>query len=317
MTKKITKAIPILILFVFLSLPAHNFSQSNNSNLAEKGNYALTEQHDQFYVNLVQFVVGENIKKSEVGEIRTQAINEFNTNPQAFFTELNQFYTFMSQLYKQTDPLKIANGRMFFIGQFYKVTQATAKKDLPPLVKVSNRYIKVLHYNPQTQIALTNKDIEAVLNYLDFNRQLSGYAGLSYAEKRTFKQHIPNYFSQLPAQQQAVFVIMPIVWKIMEGQWGRLTLQQKQQVVAQHRAKNMQQNSPQNQGNSGGYYQNQQAPRNQTSQGNSSSPYLNQLKLQQRQQLFNTMQNMNENSYMTSMNIIENMGGTGNYWEMQ
>ncbi len=315
MTKKISTILPILMLFVFLGFPANSFSQQG-SNLAVKGNYALTEQHVQFYVNLVQFVVGQNIKKSETREIRTQAISEFNTNPQAFFAELDQFYTFMSQLYKQTDPLKIANGRMYFISQFYKITQASQKQNLPSLIKISNRYVKVLHYNPQTQIALTNKDIEAVLNYIDFNRQLSGYAGLRYAEKRTFKQHMPKYFSQLSTQQQAVFIIMPIVWKSMEWQWSRLTPKQKQHVIAQHRTaevQNMQKNKPQYQTSNAGNYQNQQS---QSSQTTSSSPYLNQLKLQQRQQMFNIMNNINQNTHMNSLNIIENMGGSGNYWEM-
>ena len=316
MIKNNLTILPILILFVFLIFPINNFSQ-NSKNLATKGNFSLTEDHVQFYVKLLQFVVGQKIKKSEVGEIRSQAIREFNTSPQNFFTELNQFYSYMNQLYRLTDPIKIADGRMFFIGQFYKITQATPANKLPSLIKVSNRYVKVLHYNPQTQIALTNKDIQAVLGYIDFTRRLSGYAGLSYAEKSNFTQHLPTYYSQLTPQHQAAFVIMPIVWKQMEWQWSRLTPQQKQQVIAQHRATNMQQNRSQNQGGSGGNYQNQQPPQKQRSKGSSSSPYLNQLKLQQRQQLFNTMQNMNANSYMTSMNIIENMGNTGNYWEMQ
>ena len=310
MTKKLSLILSLLILSLLLSFPISNFSQNSNTrNLVVKGNYALTEGHVQFYVKLLQFVVGQKIKKSEVSSLRTQAISEFNKNPQAFFTELNQFYSLMNKLYQQTDPIKIANGRMFFIGQFYKITQATPAKNLPPLIKISNRYIKVLHYNPQTQIALTDKDIKAVLEYIDFSRRLNGYAGLSYAEKRNFKQYLPNYYSQLSKQQQAAFVIMPIVWRKIQWQWKRLTPQQKQQAIAQHRAKNMRQPTPQYQRNSG--------RNNQNRQPKSSSAYLNQLKLRQRQQLFNTMQNMNNSSYVTSMNIIENMGDSGNYWTMQ
>ena len=35
-----------------------------------------------------------------------------------------------------------------------------------------------------------------------------------------------------------------------------------------------------------------------------------------RRQMFNMMNNMNMNSHALSMNIIENIGGTGNYWEV-
>jgi len=314
MTKRLSILLPTIIFTLILSFPINHFSQnSNNRNLAAKGNYSLTEDHVQFYVKLLQFVVGQKIKNSEVNSIRTQALSEFNTNPQNFFAELNQFYSFMAKLYQQTDPIKIANGRMFFIGQFYKVTQATQSNKLPSLIKISNRYVKVLHYNPQTQIALTNTDIKAVLEYMDFSRQLSGYSGLSFAEKRNFKQYLPKYYSQLSQQQQAAFVIMPIVWRQMKWQWQRLTPQQKQQAIAQHRATNKQQPAPQYQSNSNGSYQNQRS----RSKSKSSSPYMNQLKLQQKQQLFNTMQNMTNSSYTTSMNIIENMGGSGNYWSMQ
>ena len=311
MTKKFSFAILAASLFLTILIPIQSYSQSVE-NLAVKGNYSLNETHVQFYVELLQFVIGEKIKKSEINQIRDQAISEFNNNPQGFFNEMNQFQTVMTQLQKQTDPIQIANGRMMFISHFYKVTSSMPEQNLPSLIKIANRYVKVLHYNPQTQIALTNKDIKAVLEYINFTRKLSGYNGLSYAEKQNFKKHLPNFYAQLNPQQQAVFVVMPIFWKTMETQWNRMSPQQKQQVMAQYRsAQNNQMAVRQNQTNTNGNYQNQQSQQTQTN-----SPYLNQLRLQQRQQMFNMMNDINTSSHITTMNIIENIGDSGGYWTL-
>ncbi len=46
------------------------------------------------------------------------------------------------------------------------------------------------------------------------------------------------------------------------------------------------------------------------------SIYQMQSELNAKQNMFNMMQNMNTNSHALSMNIAENIGGTGNYWEV-
>ena len=53
---------------------------------------------------------------------------------------------------------------------------------------------------------------------------------------------------------------------------------------------------------------------------NSTSPQSlqqQQYDLWQRQQMFNMMNNMSLQNHATTMNIIENIGGTGNYWEVK
>ncbi len=46
------------------------------------------------------------------------------------------------------------------------------------------------------------------------------------------------------------------------------------------------------------------------------SIYQMQSELNAKQNMFNMMQNMNTNSHALYMNIAENIGGTGNYWEV-
>jgi hypothetical protein len=317
MFKIISKVIPILILLVLVGFPLKSPAQNNNGQLAAKDGYTLNEANVQFYVNLVQFVVSEKIKKSEAGEIRAQAIGEFNRNPKNFFTELNQFYSFMSQLYQLSDPVKIAQGRMYFVTHFYKVTRMTPKQNLPALIKIVNRYVRVLHYNPQTQMILTNKDIDAFLNYLDFSRQLGGLPAMNYLEKRNFKQSLPNYYSQMPVQQQAMFPLMPVVWQNIEGQWKRLTPQQKQQVIANFRVQMSQQQQQQTRPQYQNYPNNNTYPQTSPNQNGPKTLAQKRSEFQARQQLFQTMSNMNNMSHVTTMNIIENMGNTGNYWTLQ
>lgn len=295
MNLKTIKYISINFLLIFTIFSTGVFAQKEKI-LATNGEYKLTENNVQVYVKMLQFVIGQKIKTTETAEIRREAVKEFGEDPQKFFDELNQVESLMNNLYQLNDPIKIAEGRMIFINEFYKITNSTAANKLPSIVKISNRYVKVLHFNPQTQLALTNKDIEAVLNYIDFSRKLSGLSVLSYAEKQNFRQFLPDYYAQLPPQYQAIFPVMPIFWETIEGQWKRLTPKQQQQAIAQFKAQNVQQNVP--------VYQ---TPNN---------TYQNQQNMQQQQQIYQTLSNMSRSSHLTTMNILENIGDGGGYWKM-
>ncbi|MEZ5306712.1 MAG: hypothetical protein R2684_06140 [Pyrinomonadaceae bacterium] len=295
MTNRLAKFVPVVILLSIL-LPASIVAQ--RSVLATSGGKQLKEDHVQVYVNLLQFIIGQKIKAAEATQIRNESIREFNEDPKKYLDEVGQWEGVLNRLRQTTDPVQIADGRMMFVREFYKFTQNTPANDLPATIKIFNRYVQVLHYDTKTQLVLTNKDIDAVLSYIDFSRQMAGMTRLGAVEKKNFKTYLPQYYAQLPAQYQAAFALMPIVWEVIDGQWKRLTPAQRKQATAQFQAQNVQQQVPQ--------YQ-QQTP---------TGAYQNQQQMQQQAQMYQTLSNMSRSSHMTTMNILENIGDGGGYWKM-
>jgi len=130
---------------------------------------------------------------------------------------------------------------------------------------------------------------------------------ITEAQKQQFKREIIGKFASLPLEQKQMLCVTNLLYQVIDYNWKRLSYEQqqayKQQVIAQ--------NVPP-----------QQAPATpQVSEppidtNDPAALYAYQLKMQQEREYWTMMSNISMQSHATSMNIIENMGGTGNYWEI-
>ena len=266
--------------------------------------YQLTSADVNVYIKTLQFVIGQKIKPTEALEIKKEAIKGFNENPTKFLTEVKQTDDLMNKIYQIKDPLKIAEGRLLFLGEFYKMGQNTPRKDWSAILKIQNRYVKVLRYNAQTGLLLTSKDIDSFLNFIDFIRQLNGELPLTIAVKNEFRETLTENYAELSASQQALFAVMPIIWQIVDGQWKKLSLRQRKNVMAQYRAQNMPRTTASAKTSSG------RSSTKNTRNRNISA----QQKQLSKQTMYQMMSNISRSQHLTTMNILENMGGTGDYW---
>lgn len=297
----------LLILAIFLVFPAGIFAQHNNQTLATKDGYKLMTADVDVYVKTLEFVIGQKIKPAEIQKLRAEAISGFNNNPANALNETKQVKSMIEQIYRITNPIKIAEGRILFLSELYKLAQSTPQKEWSSVLKIQNRYIKVLKYNPQTGLLLTDKDIEAFLNFIDFTRKLNGDALLSTTDKIEFRQALPEHYAELSTEQQALFALMPILWEIVGGQWNKLTQQQQKRAISQFKT----------QTNLAGKTQSitpTALPTTASRQPSLNKNLTAQQKILRKRMVYQMMSNMSRSQHLTTMNILENIGGSGDYW---
>ena len=298
--RKFFKMIYIIGFMVLIS-NINAAAQRGDQVLASAGGNTLKESHVQVYVKMLEFIIGGKIKPAEVAEIRAESVREFKKDQASFFENVNQTDTLMNQVYQLTEPIQIAEGRMLFIGEFHKIAQTTSPNELSSVIKIANRYVKVLHYDPATSLLLTNKDIEAVLNYIDFTRKLHGMAALTAAEKTNFRTAVPDFYAELSNEHKAVFPVMPILWEIIDKEWKRMTPKQRDEAVAQMGIQKAQKPTPP-------AVAEPPAPRNRK---------LTQAQQLNRRMMYRTMSNMMLQNHATTMNAISNIGGSSDYWSVR
>lgn len=217
-----------------------NNKLNDGTVLAESNGYTLTENHIQIGVTLLNFLSGTIIKQSEVVELRSDIIRLFRQNPQAEIAEIENVEKTMRNAYNLSDPLKIAEVRILVLGNLHKNSQGISANQLPAFMKIMNRYVKVLAYDDATRLILTDKDLNATIAFVDFQRKLAGLAPAPTAQKTTFRQTITQNFSQIPNDQKGFFAAMSILWEVVQANWSSLSPQQQQQVIAQNKAKYIQ-----------------------------------------------------------------------------
>jgi len=279
--------------------------------IAEKGGFKLTHGHLRTGIDLTQFIVGQKIKDSEVRELKQKLVEEFNTAPSQILNQLNGIGSSMDKVYSSTDPYKIGLVRQALFAAFYKVTRHMREDQKPLMIQMIKRYIKVLAYDEVNNLVLTNRDVNGYINYIAFNSELAGQKVLvNNAVRNSVTHQLLANFGSMQLSQKQMLTSASLIWQLMEANWKRLNNNQKTQYVNAYRNQIANRFRQTSQG--AGYNQQFTPPKN------SSGKSLSQRRrdFNAKQNMFRMMQNMNTNSHALSLNIIENIGGTGNYWKV-
>ncbi|MCP5052961.1 MAG: hypothetical protein GY940_37680 [bacterium] len=281
--------------------------------LAQKNNFTLTTAHLDIGTGLTQFIIGQPIKPAEVEELKAKLIEEFNQLPGKMMKELASLGDSLQKVRTLTNPVQIGYARQQLFAALYKATRQMAEHQKPLMIQVMNRYIKVLAYDEANNLVLTDKDACGMMHYLAFNSELMGQkVQLNQTVYNSVAAEMVKNFPAMPVQQKQLLCSASLLWKLVEYNWNQLTPAQRQQYknsfAAQMRP-NYQQYQPSSQG-----YQNYTPPANTSGKKKSAAEMM--MDYNAKQHMFQMMNNMNMNSHALSMNIIENIGGTDNYWKV-
>jgi len=129
----------------------------------------------------------------------------------------------------------------------------------------------------KNKVLLLSSDLDGTCAYLSFLRQNQGGTPWSAQETQKFKQQVVQNFSQMPDDNKGFLLGGQMFWSLISHNLQRLS-QQRQAELQQRIA------------------QQQSAPMSMDA--------------------YQTLSNMSRAQHMTTMNILENMGGSGDYWEM-
>lgn len=288
--------------------PAAATTASAGQVLARQGQYTLTMGQFQHGIDLLQLIIGQRVKLTELNQLRAKTIEEFNQAPANTVQKLNSIGQSIQRVRSAADPARIGLVRQELFVALYKATVNMREDQKPLLIQVMNRYIKVLSFDRINNLLLTSKDVDGYINYLAFNSELAGQkVQVNAAVRQSMTQQLVAGFPIMPLEQKKILASASLIWELLSANWQRLTPAQKQQyknAYYQKVASNFPSPPPSNQ---------YTPPTRSTSK---KSPTQQRREYNARQNMFNIMNNMNMNSHALSMNIIENIGGTGNYWQV-
>lgn len=181
----------------------HQNIVNTGSILAQKGSIVLSQMHLQHGIDLIQFIIGGRVNPSEIIELKKQLIKEFNQSPAFIVKELISIGASMQKVRTSTDAVKIGSVRQVLFTMFYRATINMEEIKKPLIVQIINRYIKVLAYDSQNNLLLTNKDIDGYINYIIFNSQLSGN-NMQYSNNviNSTRQQLVNNFHSMNIEQK-------------------------------------------------------------------------------------------------------------------
>ena len=285
--------------------PLPSTSSSPARTLASKDGYTLTSHHIDTGIGLIQFIIGQAIKASEKEELEAQSIKEFNIDPSYFIKEIDSLTQSLQTIRSFTDPVRIGLTRQQLFAALYQATYQMNEADKPLMIQVMNRYIKVLAFDPSNSLVLTDKDTEGMMKYLAFNSELMGQPViLTDALKQSMFSEMVKNFYVMPLKQKQLLCSASLIWQLLEVNWNQLTPAQRDQFKSAFQTQIAQNYQPPNDSYT-------TPPANQNySTADSMRDY------RARQNMMSMMNQMNMDSHALSLNIIENIGGTGNYWSV-
>jgi hypothetical protein len=144
-----------------------------------------------------------------------------------------------------------------------------------------------------------------MISYLAFVSELNGQPmRIGDSLQGQIVSDIVKAFPSMRIEQKKLLCSAGLLWQLMEYNWNRLDASQKQQFRSQFTGNRSVAASGQTPAYSSG----------QSQQKKSASQQM--ADYQARQNCMKMMMDMNTMTHATSLNIIENIGGTGNYWEV-
>jgi len=273
--------------------------------LATKSGQTLTSSHIDTGIDLIQFIIGNSIKPVEEKELEANSIVEFNINPGYFLKEMDSLAQSLRTIRTLTDPLRIGLTRQQLFVALYQATYQMNEADKPLMIKVMNRHIKVLAHDPANNLVLTDKDAAGMMKYLAFNSELMGQpVKMTEALQQSMRSEMIKNFYVLPLEQKQLLCSASLIWQLLEANWDRIIPSQKEQFKAAFQA----QLAQHFQSHTNSY------PALATDQSRSTSEMMREYRA--RKHMMSMMNDMNMNTHALSLNIIENIGGTGNYWSV-
>ncbi len=269
--------------------------------LIRSGEHSLNTGHVETAINLVQFIIGQSVTPSERKEMNDRLIMEFKQEPAYILNQISSLDRSLKQLRTLSDPVHIGIARQELFSALYSATARMPEHEKPLLILVMNRYIRVISEDSQNKLLLTDRDVNGMISYLSFMSELSGHPiSMNDALRRQLAADMVKQFPSMGLEQKKMLCSASLLWQLMDANWDRLSPAQKNQFRSQMTGQS--------------HTAAQSRPVQPIPQKRSMSEQM--ADFQARQRCMQMMMDMNTQSHTTSLNIIENIGGTGNYWKV-
>jgi len=301
-----------------------NEADIQGATLAEASGKTLKQGHVDIYTKFTQFVIGQKLTPAEQKMIQDECVESFQEDAQAVITDALSTAQAMQQIYALQDPAQIGAARVAFISEMHKIKMQGDEDG--SILQIVNKYAPVIAFDNATGLALTQKDLNGLVDVMGFLNAIgTNTAEPSEQQKQVVKQQLLSNFNNLSLEEKQSLCMGSVLNEVTRAQWNNLS----QQEQAQARQQMQQQVQPNTTANNDDWlneylgdnsYSNPKldALRQKLNAGTITQAELiaYQNLMQQEQQMWTMMSNMQQQTHVTTMNIIENMGDGGGYWEV-
>ena len=229
-------------------------------------------------------------------EAETQAlvdaqIAEFKADPKAYRQGADLVTQMLLQAQGFSNPIEVGLYRMHVGNVLWSAVSQVEPADRGYLLNWIYEHNPVLAYDTENKMVFTALDGFSAVRYLMF---LNGVVEPSEEQLATIGPMVQAFaenYVELPVETKRQVAVAGLLWQVVQAYWQQMTDEQKQQMLA-------------------GLQQQQAQPATEAvaipeTTAQNMTP-----------ETFRILQEINDMSHVTSMNIIENIGGTGNYWEI-
>lgn len=272
-------------------------AQKQDRILLQHENYQFKESDFQAALFFAEFLIERSLSKEEKKALKNSWLKEFQVNPMAFSKDLQDIQNAMQTLLHLGDPLKIGLVRQEILSLLYQNTKSIKPEQQPALIRLLFREVSVILFDEKTRLILTEKDIHSLASYIQFLQEMAGKnIRIDRQEISLLKEQIKTEFSSMPLEQKQIICCISLIWSVVDKNLKSMSESQKRQFYHQILS------------------QNQQPVKNQPDAKDIAQL---QEKWQNQKLLHETLSQISLNSHVSMMNVIENIGGTGNYWTIK
>ncbi|MCP9767149.1 hypothetical protein EGI22_04450 [Lacihabitans sp. LS3-19] len=250
--------------------------------IAQSRSLKLTEAGPKTYETIINFVLDKKVTAADYQSIVAETKRMFLKSPEVILGDIQTAKESFEQILQNGDPKVIGQFRQAFLGQVYQMAVIDKNADMQVFWKIFDKYLNVVVFDSKSQLVLTSKDLDAYLNYIDLMSVNQGGHKLSVTNRKQLSDQTIANFSRLSQNEKKFLANADLAYQLTKSNLSRFTAQQTQTFRQQYIPK---------------------AQPVQTQQMDAN--------------FYQRYSRMMLENHVSMMNGIENLGGTGDYWEIK
>lgn len=283
----------------------HFLRTEDDPVLLRAGDRVLRTQDFEVGCTLASLLIDRPLTGAERSRLLDAARRDFTADPAGFLARVEGIRRAIEPILATGDPLAIVRMQQALVAEVHLESRRVPVELRPEIARLMDENVRVLAVDEGVRLVLTGQAVDAFLALGDRAAGISGRAPLSASVDRAeLERALAEAFHGMSAEEKRGLCGLPVVWRIVEHNWSRMGDAGRARL-----AEALGFDSKRVEPTVGEGATNEP-------EGSGASLLEMQADAWHRQQMFDMMSSMSLEQHATSLNIIENMGGTADYWQV-
>jgi len=204
-----------------------------NKIIASKNNLNWKESQTQIYINFLELLVGQKIKQHEINKIRQSNIHDFKNTPKQIIKDVKDVELSLLKIYSLNSSQAIAMVREELFNIIHLATKKQTELKNNIFIKILNSYIQILKYDVNTNLSISNQDVNSYVKYLQFQNMLMGKQyKITQQERAMLQIQLVNSFESFPLEQKKALAYADFLWNVINKEWNKLSVNQQKTYLS-------------------------------------------------------------------------------------